>query len=183
MAAPRFRRLQWIELALVAVLMAAAVWFFFLRSDDASRVRARLREAVEFAEKQPKGPGINLQNVGASRTVGDFFTEKTDVEISGYSGGQVYTLAAVTRAEIVSSYFVLRPLLTSLSVSLAEIDVEFTGEDHTAARVKCSAMATGTTANGDFYREGRLIVAELVREGDGEWRFRYLRANPVVTFD
>ena len=98
MSATRFGRLQWIELAVVASLTLAAVWFFFLRTDDASRVRARLREAVEFAEKQPKGSGFNLQNVGASHTVGDFFTEQTDVEISGESRGDVYTLAAESRA-------------------------------------------------------------------------------------
>lgn len=181
MAAPRFRRIQWIELAIVASLTLAAVWFFFLRTDDASRVRARLREAVEFAEKQPKGSGFNLQNVGASHSVGDFFTEETDVEISGQSGGEIYTLSAATRGQIISSYFVMRPLLASLSVSLAEIDVEFHDDTHRAAAVKCSAMATGATVNGDFYREGRLISAEMVLD-DGEWRFRSLRADPVISF-
>ena len=115
--------------------------------------------------------------------MGDFFTEKTDVEISGYSGGQVYTLAAETRGQIISSYFVMRPLLASLSVSLAEIDVEFPDESRRTAKVKCSAMATGATVNGDFYREGRLIYAELVRCDDGEWRFSLLRADPVVSFE
>jgi len=160
MAAPKFGRLQWIELAVVASLTLAAVWFFFLRTDDASRVRARLREAVEFAEKQPKGSGFNLQNVGASHAVGDFFTEKTDVEISGESRGDVYTLAAESRAEI---------------------DVTFADDSHKTAAVKCSAMATGMTVNGDHYREGRLISAEMVLD-DGEWRFRSLRADPVVSF-
>ena len=181
MAATRFGRLQWIELAVVASLTLAAVWFFFLRTDDASRVRARLREAVEFAEKQPKGSGFNLQNVGASHSVGDFFTEQTDVEISGESRGDVYTLAAESRAQVISSYFMLRPLLASLSVSLAEIDVTFADDSHKAASVKCSAMATGMTTNGDHYREGRLISAEMVLD-DGEWRFRSLRADPVVSF-
>ena len=72
---------------------------------------------------------------------------------------------------------------TSLSVGLSEIEVEFTDDSHTAATVKCSAMATGTTQNADFFREGRLISAEMVREDDGEWRFRSLRADPVISLD
>ena len=44
-------------------------------------------------------------------------------------------------------------------------------------------MATGTTRNADVFREGRLISAEMVLEDDGEWRFRSLRADPVVSFE
>lgn len=170
--------------ALVAVVLAtaAAVWFFYFRTDDAIAVKKRLREAVEFAERQPKGSGFNLQGAGAAHALGEFFTMETDVMISGESRGQTYTLAAATRAQLISSYFMLRPLLTSLSVSLAEIEVEFLNDDHEAASVRCSAMATGTTQNGDFFREGRLISAEMVRD-DGEWRFRSLRADPVISFD
>jgi len=181
MTAPQFGKLKWIELAIVVLLTATAVWYFFFRSDDATRVRARLREAVEFAEKQPKGSGFNLQNAGASYSVGDFFAEATDVEISGQSGGQIYTFGANSRAQVISSYFVMRPLLASLSVSLAEIDVEFTDESHKTATVKCSAMASGMTVAGDHYREGRLISAELIYD-DGDWRFTKLRAEPVVSF-
>ena len=169
-------------LAAVVLLTAAAVWFFYFRTDDATAVRKRLREAVEFAEKQPKGSGINLQAAGAAHALGEFFTMETDIEISGESRGQTYTLAAATRAQVVSSYFMLRPLLTSLSVSLAEIEVDFTDDKHESAQVKCSAMATGATQNGDFFREGRLISADMVYD-DGEWRFRSLRADPVVSFD
>ena len=173
---------KWAALAAVVLATAAAVWFFYFRSDDASAVRARLREAVAFAEKQPKGSGINLQGASAAHTLGEFFATETDVEISGESRGQTYTLSAATRAQVISAYFMLRPLLTSLSVSLAEIDVSFPDTTHETASVKCSAMATGMTKNGDFFREGRLISAELVRE-DGEWRFRSLRADPVISFD
>ena len=169
-------------LAVLILVTAAAVWFFYFRKDDASAVRARLREAVAFAEKQPKGAGLNLQGAAAAHTLGEFFTAETDVEISGQSMGQTYTLSAATRAELVSTYFVMRPLLMSLSVSLAEIEVEFHDDAHTSATVKCSALATGTTMNAEYFREGRLISAELIRE-DGEWRFRSLRADPVVSFD
>ena len=169
-------------LAAVILATAAAVWFFYFRTDDTAAVKKRLREAVEFAEKQPKGSGFNLQSAGMAHALGEFFTTETDVSISGESRGQTYTLSAATRAQVVSSYFMLRPLLTSLSVSLDEIEVEFKDADHTAASVKCSAMATGTTQNGDFFREGRLISAEMIQE-DGEWRFRSLRADPVVSFD
>ena len=177
-----FSKSKWIALAAVVLATAAAVWFFYFRTDDATAVRKRLREAVEFAEKQPKGSGFNLQGAGAAHTLGEFFTVETDVEISGESRGQTYTLGAETRAQVVSSYFLLRPLLTSLSVSLAEIEVEFADDGHETASVKCSAMATGTTQNGDFFREGRLISADMVLD-DGEWRFRSLRADPVVSFD
>ncbi len=169
-------------LAAVILATAAAVWFFYFRTDDTTAVKKRLREAVAFAEKQPKGSGINLQGAGMAHALGDFFATETDIEISGESRGQTYTLSAATRAQVVSSYFMLRPLLTSLSVSLAEIEVEFPDDAHETASLKCSAMATGTTKNGDFFREGRLISAEMVRE-DGEWRFRSLRADPVVSFD
>ena len=169
-------------LAAVILATAAAVWFFYFRTDDASAVRSRLREAVAFAEKQPKGSGINLQGASAAHTLGEFFAAETDVEISGESRGQTYTLSAATRAQVISAYFMLRPLLTSLSVSLAEIEVSFPDDTHETASVKCSAMATGMTQNGDFFREGRLISARLVRE-DGEWRFRSLRADPVISFD
>ena len=177
-----FSKSKWIALAAVVLATAAAVWFFYFRTDDATAVRKRLREAVEFAEKQPKGSGFNLQGAGAAHTLGEFFTVETDVEISGESRGQTYTLGAETRAQVVSSYFLLRPLITSLSVSLAEIEVEFADDGHETASVKCSAMATGTTQNGDFFREGRLISADMVLD-DGEWRFRSLRADPVVSFD
>ena len=60
--------------------------------------------------------------------------------------------------------------------------MDFLDADHDTASVKCSAMATGTTQNGDFFREGRLISAEMVYE-EGEWRFRSLRADPVLSFD
>ena len=183
MSALRFSKSKWIAFAAVVLATAAAVWFFYFRTDDATAVRKRLREAVEFAEKQPKGSGFNLQGAGAAHTLGEFFTSETDIEISGESQGQTYTLAAETRAQVISSYFLLRPLLTSLSVSLAEIEVEFTDDRHETASVKCSAMATGTTQNGDFFREGRLISADMVLEDDGEWRFRSLRADPVVSFD
>ena len=169
-------------LAVLILATAAAVWFFYFRQDDASAVRARLREAVAFAEKQPKGSGLNLQGAAAAHTLGDFFTAEADVEISGQSMGQTYTWSALTRAELVSTYFVMRPLLMSRSVSLSEIEVEFHDDAHTSATVKCSALATGTTMNAEYFREGRLISAELVRE-DGEWRFRSLRADPVVSFD
>ena len=170
--------------ALIAVISATviAVWFFYFRTDDTTAVKKRLREAVEFAEKQPKGSGFNLQGAGAAHALGEFFTVETDVMISGESRGQTYTLSAETRAQVVSSYFMLRPLLTSLSVSLDEIRVEFLNDDHEAASVNCSAMATGMTQNGDFFREGRLISAEMIYE-EGEWRFRSLRADPVVSFD
>ena len=173
------------RIALVAVVLAtaAAVWFYYFRTDDATAVRARLREAVAFAEKQPKGSGINLQGAGAAHALGEFFATETDIEISGESRGQTYTLTAATRAQLISSYFMLRPLLTSLSVSLAEIDVTFHDDSRKAATVECSAMATGFTQNGDFFREGRLISAEMVCEDDGEWRFRSLRAEPVISFD
>jgi hypothetical protein len=182
MAGIRFSKMKWIALAAVILLTAAAVWFFYFRTDDATAVRARLREAVAFAEKQPKGSGFNLQGVGAAQSLGDFFTVETDVSISGESRGQTYTMSAATRAQLVSAYFMMRPLITSLSVSLAEIEVEFTDDSHTAANVKCSVMATGTTQNADFFREGRIISAEMVRD-DGEWRFRSLRADPVISFD
>ena len=182
MAGFRLSKQKWFALVAVVLATAAAVWFFYLRKDDATAVRKRLREAVAFAEKQPKGSGINLQGAGAAHALGEFFATETDIEISGESRGQTYTLSAATRAQVISSYFLLRPLLTSLSVSLAEIEVEFLDADHDTASVKCSAMATGTTQNGDFFREGRLISAELVRE-DGEWRFRSLRADPVISFD
>lgn len=172
-------------IALIAVILAtaAAVWFFYFRTDDATAVRSRLREAVAFAEKQPKGSGINLQGAGVARSLGDFFTTETDISISGESRGQTYTMSAATRAQLVSSYFMMRPLLTSLSVSLSEIEVEFTDDSHTSATVKCSAMATGTTQNADYFREARMITAEMVREDDGEWRFCSLRADPVIEFD
>jgi len=183
MAGLHFTPTKWIALAVVVAATALAVWFFYFRTDDATAVRARLREAVAFAEKQPKGSGFNLQGAGAAHSLGDFFTEETDIEISGQSHGQTYTLSAATRAQVISSYFLMRPLLTSLSVSLAEIEVEFTDDSHDAATVKCSAMATGTTKDADIFREGRLITAEMVREDDGEWRFRSLRADPVVSFE
>ena len=177
-----FSKQKWFALAAVVLATAAAVWFFYFRTDDTLAVKKRLREAVEYAEKQPKGSGFNLQGAGAAHSLGDFFTMETDVSISGESRGQTYTLSAETRAQVVSSYFMLRPLITSLSVSLAEIEVEFLNDDHDAASVKCSAMATGTTQNGDYFREGRLISAEMLYD-DGEWRFRSLRADPVVSFD
>jgi len=176
-------RMKWAALAALVLVTSAAVWFFYFRTDDATAVRARLREAVAFAEKQPKGSGINLQGAGVAHALGDFFTAETDIEISGRSRGQTYTMSAATRAQLVSSYFLMRPLLTSLSVSLAEIEVTFHDDTHKNATVKCSAMATGSTQDGDFFREGRLIDAELVREDDGEWRFRSLRADPVIGFD
>ena len=182
MAGLHLSRQKWFALAAVVLATAAAVWFFYFRTDDTTAVKKRLREAVAFAEKQPKGSGINLQAAGAAHALGEFFSTKTDVSISGESRGQIYTLSAETRAQVVSSYFVLRPLITSLSVSLAEIEVEFLNDARDAALVKCSAMATGTTQNGDFFREGRLISAEMVYE-EGEWRFRSLRADPVVSFD
>ena len=182
MAGFHLSKSKWIALVAVVLATAAAVWFFYFRTDDTTAVKKRLREAVEFAEKQPKGSGLNLQGAGMAHALGEFFTAETDVSISGESRGQTYTLSAETRAQVVSSYFVLRPLITSLSVSLAEIEVEFLNDDHDAATVKCSAMATGTTQNGDFFREGRLISAEMVYD-DGEWRFRSLRADPVVSFD
>jgi hypothetical protein len=175
-------RQKWFALVAVILATAAAVWFFYFRTDDTTAVKKRLREAVEFAEKQPKGSGLNLQGAGAAHALGEFFSKETDVSISGESRGQTYTLSAETRAQVVSSYFMLRPLLTSLSVSLDEIRVEFLNDDHEAASVNCSAMATGMTQNGDFFREGRLISAEMVYE-EGEWRFRSLRADPVVSFD
>ena len=183
MAGLHLSRQKWFALAAVVLATAAAVWFFYFRTDDTTAVKKRLREAVAFAEKQPKGSGINLQAAGAAHALGEFFTMETDISISGESRGQTYTLSAATRAQVVSSYFMLRPLLTSLSVSLAEIEVEFPDDAHKAASVKCSAMATGTTQNGDFFREGRLISADMVLEDDGEWRFRSLRADPVVSFD
>ena len=177
-----FSKQKWFALVAVALATAVAIWFFYFRTDDTIVVKKRLREAVEFAEKQPKGSGFNLQGAGAAHSLGDFFTMETDVSISGESRGQTYTLSAETRAQVISSYFMLRPLITSLSVSLAEIEVEFKDDAHDAASVKCSALATGTTQNGDYFREGRLISAEMVYD-DGEWRFRSLRADPVVSFD
>ena len=178
----RLSKQKWFALVAVILATADAVWFFYFRTDDTSAVKKRLREAVEFAEKQPKGSGINLQAAGAAHALGEFFTTETDISISGESRGQTYTLSAETRAQVISSYFLLRPLITSLSVSLAEIEVNFLNDAHDAASVKCSAMATGTTQNGDFFREGRLISAEMVFD-EGEWRFRSLRADPVVSFD
>lgn len=182
MAGLHLSRQKWFALAAVVLATAAAVWFCYFRTDDTTAVKKRLREAVAFAEKQPKGSGINLQAAGAAYALGEFFAMETDISISGESRGQTYTLSASTRAQVVSSYFMLRPLLTSLSVSLDEIEVEFTDDKHESASVKCSALATGMTQNGDFFREGRLISAEMVYE-DGEWRFRSLRADPVVSFD
>ena len=183
MAAFHLSRTKWIALVAVVFATAVAVWFFYFRTDDATAVRSRLREAVAFAEKQPKGSGFNLQGAGAAHSLGNFFTMETDISISGESRGQTYTMSAATRAQLISSYFMMRPLLTSLSVSLSEIEVEFTDDSHTVATVKCSAMATGTTQNADFFREARQITAEMVREDDGEWRFRSLRADPVISFD
>ena len=177
-----FTRSKWLALAAVVIATAAAVWFFYFRTDDATAVRKRLRDAVAYAEKQPQGSGFNLRDAGAAHALGDFFAAETDVEISGESQGQVYTLFAATRAQVISSYFLLRPLITHLSVSLAEIEVEFHVAEHKSAAVKCSAMATGTTRNADVFLEGRLISAEMVLEDDGEWRFRSLRADPVVDF-
>ena len=183
MAGLHLSRQKWFALAAVVLATAVAVWFYYFRTDDTTAVKKRLREAVEFAEKQPKGSGFNLQGAGAAHSLGEFFAMETDISISGESRGQTYTLSAETRAQVVSSYFILRPLITSLSVSLAEIEVTFHDDAHNAATVNCSAMATGSTQNGDFFREGRLIKAELVREDDGKWRFRSLRADPVVSFD
>jgi hypothetical protein len=182
MAGLHLSRQKWFALAAVVLATAAAVWFCYFRTDDTTAVKKRLREAVAFAEKQPKGSGINLQAAGAAHSLGEFFAMETDISISGESRGQTYTLSASTRAQVVSSYFMLRPLLTSLSVSLDEIVVEFADDKHESASVKCSAMATGTTQNGDFFREGRIISADMVYE-DGDWRFRSLRADPVVSFD
>ena len=182
MAGFHLSKQKWFALIAVISVTVIAVWFFYFRTDDTTAVKKRLREAVEFAEKQPKGSGLNLQAAGAAHSLGDFFTMETDVSISGESRGQTYTLSAETRAQVISSYFLLRPLITSLSVSLDEIKVEFINDDHDAALVKCSAMATGTTQNGDFFREGRLISSEMVRD-DGEWRFRSLRADPVISFE
>lgn len=182
MAGLHLSRQKWFALAAVIFATVIAVWFFYFRTDETTAVKRRLREAVDFAEKQPKGSGINLQAAGAAHALGEFFATETDVSISGESRGQTYTLSASTRGQVVSSYFMLRPLITSLSVSLAEIEVEFLNDAHDSASVKCSAMATGTTQNGDFFREGRLISAEMIYD-EGEWRFRSLRADPVVSFD
>lgn len=183
MAGFHLNRTKFIALIAVILATAAAVWFFYFRTDDATAVRSRLREAVAFAEKQPKGSGINLQGAGVARSLGDFFTTETDISISGESRGQTYTMSAATRAQLVSTYFMMRPLLTSLSVGMSEIEVEFTDDSHSEATVKCSVMATGTTQNADYFREARTITAEMVREDDGEWRFRSLRADPVIAFD
>lgn len=179
----RLSRQKWIALAVVILATAAAVWFFYFRTDDATAVRARLRDAVAFAEKQPGGSGPSLQSAGVAYALGDFFTEETDVSISGVSRGQTYTMSAASRSQLVSSYFLMRPLLTSLSVSLAGIEVEFPDDSHRTATVKCSVMATGSTQNADVFREARVITADLVRGDDGEWRFRTLRAEPVIGFD
>ena len=183
MAGFHFNRTKWIALTAVILAAAAAVWFFCFRTDDTAVVKKRLRELVAFAEKQPKGSGFNLQGAGAAHSLGNFFTEETDIEISGESRGQTYTLSAATRAQVISAYFLMRPLLTSLSVSLAEIEVDFHDDAHDTATVKCSAMATGTTKHGDLFREGRLLSAGMIRGDDGEWRFRSLRADPIISFE
>lgn len=173
------------RIALVAVILAtaAAVWFFYFRKDDATAVRARIHAAVEFVEKQPAGSGRNLQGVGAAHALGDFFTEETDVSISAESHGQTGALSADTRAELVSAYFLLRPMLASLSVSLSDIEVDFPDDSRGTASVKCSATATGTAKDSGAFRETRAVTAELVRGDDGEWRFRSLRAEPDYGFD
>ena len=74
-----FTRSKWIALAAVIVATAAAVWFFYFRTDDATAVRKRLRDAVAYAEKQPQGSGFNLRDAGAAHALGDFFAVETDV--------------------------------------------------------------------------------------------------------
>ena len=133
MAGLHLSRQKWFALAAVVFATVIAVWFFYFRTDETTAVKRRLREAVEFAEKQPKGSGLNLQAAGAAHALGEFFATETDVSISGESRGQTYTLSASTRGQVVSSYFMLRPLITSLSVSLADIEVEFLNEAHDSA--------------------------------------------------
>ena len=172
-----------IALAAVILATAAAVWFFYFRKDDATAVRARIHAAAAFVEKQPAGSGRNLQGVGAAHALGDFFTEETDVSISAESQGQTHTLSADTRAQLVSTYFLLRPMLASLSVALSDIEVDFPDDSRRTASVKCSATATGTAKDSGPFRETRAVAAELVRGDDGEWRFRSLRAEPDYGFD
>ena len=103
MAGLHLSRPKWFALVAVVLATAAAVWFFYFRTDDTLAVKKRLREAVEFADKQPKGSGFNLQGAGAAHALGEFFAMETDIEISGESRGQTYTLSAATRAQVISS--------------------------------------------------------------------------------
>ena len=73
MAGLHLSRQKWFALAAVVLATAAAVWFCYFRTDDTTAVKKRLREAVAFAEKQPKGSGINLQAAGAAHALGEFF--------------------------------------------------------------------------------------------------------------
>ena len=68
-------------------------------------------------------------------------------------------------------------------IRLSEIGVTFDDDARETATVKCAALATGSVQNGGDFGERRLISAKMIRESDGKWRFRSLRAEPVDTGD
>ena len=179
MAGFHFNRTKWIALAAVILAAAAAVWFFYFRKDDAAIVRARLREAAVFVEKQP---GNNLQSIGMARTLGGFFTEDAELSISGEPNG-VFVYNVSGRSAIEGGYAARRPRVSSLTIALSEIGVTFQDPDRKSATVKCSALVTGSVQDGGDFSEGRPVSAKMVRGDDGKWRFRSLRAEPAINYD
>jgi len=175
------RKNLWAAAAAVILIAAAALVFFrFYFGSDEAAVKARLREVFAFVEKQP---GSNLQSIGMAHTLGGFFTEDAEISILGEPNG-VFVFSASGRNAIEGTYAVVRPMVSSLTISPDEIEVSFPGDSRTAATVKGSLMANGSsTRDVGFFREGRLFAAELVREDDGEWRFRSFRAEPVISFE
>ena len=179
MAGFHFSRTKWIALAAVILITAAAVWFFYFRSDDAALVRERLREAAEFIGKQP---GNNLQIAGMIRTLDDFFTEDAEVTFSG-NPDRTFVHSISGRNTIESAYVVLRPMASSLTVTLSEVSISFQDLARKTATVRCLALVTGSIRDGRDFNEGRMVSAEMVRESDGIWRFRSLSAETVLVLD
>ena len=179
MAAFRFNRAKWIALAAVILITAAAVWFFYFRKDDAAIVRARLREAAALVEKQPENA---IQSLSLAHTLSGFFTEDADIAFSG-EADRTFTYSTSGRNAIEGAYAARRPMAVSLTIRMSEIGVTFHDAARETATVKCAALATGSVQDGADFGERLLVSAKMVRESDGKWRFRSLRAEPVETGD
>lgn len=152
------------------LVLGGVVWFFFFRQTEESIIRGRFRELSEAVEK--KGPEGGIRAVATAQGLGNFFAERTSVDVDGLS----WLNGTYSPELIVSNAFRARQMFNKLSLEFNDIELEIGGE---TAKAFFTAVFDADLKNRDPVREIRELEAGL-RKVDGKWIFESFRVRNII---
>lgn len=149
---------------IAAFVLSAFALFLILRSceaDEESIIRAQLEQMRQVAELRAPEPPLNA--AARAKRLADYFTADTEFEYKLSSRG-VSTLES--REELQQRFLAARRQLSSLELTIEDIDVNLSTEEAATVELTASALGRMPGEEGQFLEQHRILLSFVKTEGN-----------------